>query len=104
MVSSMSISMARGRWVIVSRPFCFQCCRPRQPRPICREYQIPRTGSIPVNDVAGPWMPGDVEIRSGDFAGVLVLFFVILFFVVFFVVFLIFLFVIRRIGLGEIGR
>jgi len=42
-------------------------------------------------------MPGDVEIPLGDFAVVLVLFFLI----VFFVVFLFFLFVIRRIVLSE---
>ena len=59
----------------------------------------PARGPIPGNDAAGPWMPGDVEIRSGDLAGVLVLF--VFVFIVFFVVFLIFLFVIRRIVLGE---
>jgi hypothetical protein len=75
----MSISMARGRWVIVSRPFRFSAVDRRNPRPIGREYQIPRRGPILGNDVAGLWMPRDVEIRLGDLAVVLVFVFVVLF-------------------------
>ena len=46
-------------------------------------------GPIPANDVAGPWMPGDAELRSSVLAGVLFVFVLFLFFViVFFVVFL----------------
>ena len=69
-------------------------------RPICREYQIPRMGSNAwKKDVAGLWMPGDVEIHSGDLAvlGLFVVFGFLFLLVVLFLV-VVFIFVVGRIG------
>src|SRR5918993_55504 len=97
MVSSMSISMARGRWVIVSRPFCFQRCRPRQ-----ATVELPRISDPPhgvqFRETTSPGRGCRATSKIRSIALVLLALFLFVLLVFFFVVFL---FVIR-IVLGEV--